>query len=523
MIVLGSGNDTLPGYNDSLWIDTDPILMVGNGYYDFQTNNPVRSTALTILKNGKTGIGTMAPEELLHIKSNTDSATLRINCTSGGTSKSRSKLQLFKGNAYGWEFQLDGTNYQDKLYLWSRKFAGNEAIRMTWLKDGRIGMATASPTAQLSLGEWDSGTAGTSGTNTQLKLSGKHDTRFNAAGFKLLIEGYDNDDITVTYPIYCKDEDSNIDFWLRSRNGVNGYPLLYLNGRAGIQKTSPEEAVDVNGKVQALGFTDLSDRRFKKDLESIPNAPDLLEQINGYRYYFRTAEFPERGFDDDRQIGLIAQEVEAVFPELVETNSDGFKAVRYDGLIPVLIEVMKEQQTTIKDQESGIRELELMVENQGSKVQMLEEELAAFQSPISILEEENEILKEENRLIKAELSQLREMVEQIKSCCEENTLQPSSNDNSQATTKQQAWLSQNQPNPFDQETEIQYFIPKETRKAELRISDTYGRVLDQFRILTREKGATVIQSSAYRAGTYFYSLILDGEIFETKKMVLLSP
>jgi hypothetical protein len=60
MIALGSLNDTLPGYEKSLWKDTDPILMVGNGY-------DIRSTALTILKNGNTGIATMAPKVKLHV------------------------------------------------------------------------------------------------------------------------------------------------------------------------------------------------------------------------------------------------------------------------------------------------------------------------------------------------------------------------------------------------------------------------------------------------------------------------
>nr|WP_321236981.1 tail fiber domain-containing protein [uncultured Psychroserpens sp.] len=64
----------------------------------------------------------------------------------------QSALKLFErgtGGDYGFEFQYDGA--PDKLYLWSRTFAGNEDIRMTWLKDGKIGMNDTSPDARLDI------------------------------------------------------------------------------------------------------------------------------------------------------------------------------------------------------------------------------------------------------------------------------------------------------------------------------------------------------------------------------------
>ena len=63
-----------------------------------------------------------------------------------------SSLKLFERGTsgdYGFEFEYDGS--PDKLYLWSRRFAGNEGIRMTWLKDGRVGIGTTSPYAKLDL------------------------------------------------------------------------------------------------------------------------------------------------------------------------------------------------------------------------------------------------------------------------------------------------------------------------------------------------------------------------------------
>lgn len=60
-----------------------------------------------------------------------------------------SSLKLFEAGDYGFEFEYDGQ--PDKLYLWSRTFAGNEGIRMTWLKDGKVGMNDTAPDARLDI------------------------------------------------------------------------------------------------------------------------------------------------------------------------------------------------------------------------------------------------------------------------------------------------------------------------------------------------------------------------------------
>ena len=63
-----------------------------------------------------------------------------------------SSLKLFERGTsgdFGFEFEYDGS--PDKFYLWSRGFSGNEGIRMTWLKDGRVGIGTTSPYAKLDL------------------------------------------------------------------------------------------------------------------------------------------------------------------------------------------------------------------------------------------------------------------------------------------------------------------------------------------------------------------------------------
>ncbi len=97
-----------------------------------------------------------------------------------------------------------------------------------------------------------------------------------------------------------------------------------------------------------------SDARIKKDKEVIENASEKLADINGFYYFLRRDEFPEKNYPSERQIGLIAQELEQIFPEAVGESSDGIKNVNYIMMVPVLIQAHKEQEQKIKRQEGEI-------------------------------------------------------------------------------------------------------------------------------------------------------------------------
>lgn len=97
-----------------------------------------------------------------------------------------------------------------------------------------------------------------------------------------------------------------------------------------------------NGHLYLTTLHESSDRRLKKDIQPLSNSLDNLNQLNGYAYHWKDDKRSDRG-----QIGVIAQEVQAVYPELVEENGEGMLAVSYSGLVPVLIEAVKEQQTQI--------------------------------------------------------------------------------------------------------------------------------------------------------------------------------
>jgi len=92
-----------------------------------------------------------------------------------------------------------------------------------------------------------------------------------------------------------------------------------------------------------------SDLRLKKNIDPVSNALGSILKLNGVKFDWRTEEFPEMGFTKAKQIGLIAQDVEKVIPELVNEGPNGYKSVDYSKIAPVLIEAIKEQQKMIDE------------------------------------------------------------------------------------------------------------------------------------------------------------------------------
>ena len=85
-----------------------------------------------------------------------------------------------------------------------------------------------------------------------------------------------------------------------------------------------------------------SDRRYKKDITPFGRVLKQVAALQPVHYFWRAADFPQQHFGDSRAYGLIAQDVEAVLPELVVTSEDGFKAVDYTKLPLLTIQAVKE-------------------------------------------------------------------------------------------------------------------------------------------------------------------------------------
>ena len=132
--------------------------------------------------------------------------------------------------------------------------------------------------------------------------------------------------------------------------GANNTNIITMNGGSGfvgIGTENPTQKLQVAGNILATGTITPSDRRFKEDIQLIPDPLEKIQQINGVTYHYKKNEFPANGFDDKEQVGVIAQEVEVVLPQIVYTDDKGYKAVDYSKLVPLLIESIKAQQKQI--------------------------------------------------------------------------------------------------------------------------------------------------------------------------------
>lgn len=106
-----------------------------------------------------------------------------------------------------------------------------------------------------------------------------------------------------------------------------------------------------SGIVRVVGaFENLSDERAKQDVRTIDNALSLVSALRGVRYRWKDGLDFAPNLPASEQLGVLAQEVERVLPELVSTAPDGTKSVAYLGLIPVLVEALHEAEARRVDE-----------------------------------------------------------------------------------------------------------------------------------------------------------------------------
>jgi hypothetical protein len=114
-----------------------------------------------------------------------------------------------------------------------------------------------------------------------------------------------------------------------------GSVLLYHNGSSKLETTST--GITVTGDVNST-----SDINLKKDIEVVTSSTEMLNQLRGVKFTWKQ--------NDERSVGVIAQEVEVILPELVK-GEEGDKSVNYSGLVGVLIEAVKELSARVDELE----------------------------------------------------------------------------------------------------------------------------------------------------------------------------
>ncbi|MCB0517078.1 MAG: tail fiber domain-containing protein [Chitinophagales bacterium] len=225
-----------------------------------------------------------------------------------------------------------------------------------------------------------------------------------------------------------------------------------------------------------------SDRRLKTDIEPLGNTLEKIMQLKPATYYYTDS----KEFATSKSVGFIAQEVEQVFPQSVRDVDNGYKGVVYDHFAVYAI--------------AAIQELNGKLETKTS---------------------ENEDLKKELTDVKNEITELRAMLQKMSSAMQNCCLSEKVDDISTATLNNSgARLEQNAPNPFYNKTIIQYYLPEDTRNANLQIVNIEGKVVKTISLDTTGYGTTTINGNDLAAGTYVYSLVINGKVSASKEMIL---
>ena len=127
--------------------------------------------------------------------------------------------------------------------------------------------------------------------------------------------------------------------------GENHYRNMVVlrDGYVGINTNTPSTDLHVNGDICYTGsIGTCSDLRYKRNVHTLDHALDKISHLRGVSFNWRRDEYPGYKFGDDEQIGLIAQEVKDIVPQIVNETGDGYYNVDYSKLTVLLVEAVKE-------------------------------------------------------------------------------------------------------------------------------------------------------------------------------------
>ena len=274
--------------------------------------------------------------------------------------------------------------------------------------------------------------------------------------------------------------------------GVYGEVRGFFNG-AGVFGTTTNQVPQINGKYAGYFYGDtyvtgtltagvvttLSDARYKSNIQQISStALAKISALNPVQYTMLSGEAialanteptdtaatmtmttSNEDLSKANQIhyGLLAQEVKELYPELVHEDSAGVMSINYTELIPLLIQA----------------------------VQDLSEQVSALSNSSSA------------------------------SARKQAPKQPDS-----TTEAVVATLYQNNPNPFTEATIISYIVPGEAQQASIYIYNMAGEQLNKYDISAFGEGYVTIRANELYAGTFLYSLVVDGKLIDTKQMII---
>lgn len=300
--VVGRFNDTIITSNTESWVDSDPLFIIGNG-----SAHDTRKNAMTVLKNGNVGINIAAPDAVLHVVAGSPSGGQHAGNAMMILDRNTSSSIQFSNPSNATASILSGnteTNIRSGIIFDVDSSvdirAGGNANRLAIYKNGNVGINWTAPAALLHL------KAKEASYNMHIRLDDYTSSDYGA----------------IVY-------DGSMKFRTFGTDDV--YQWRDFNSNTRMQLTSAGD-LSIDGTLSQA-----SDIRLKKNINPLQNSVQKLLLLSGYHYNWKDVTK-----NNELQTGLLAQEVEEQMPELVKTNEEGIKSVNYMGMIPYLVEAVKE-------------------------------------------------------------------------------------------------------------------------------------------------------------------------------------
>ncbi len=244
-------------------------------------------------------------------------------------------------------FAIDDATAEERIF---RLDAGAPASSLYVKSNGHLGLGTDNPQQDIHI---------VSGDYPNLRFDQDTNGGFDAqvweiGGDEIFFSIRDESSSTIPLQVGHKAPDNSL--------------VIDSLGNIGIGTLSPAFDLQVAGNVDVTGeLTAASDIQLKYNIENMTDALETIMELRPVNYLFKCQQFPEMKLSARKKIGLIAQEVEQVLPNLVSnktktTDVEGLehtlKSVNYIELIPLLVKGMQEQQETINQQAERIKVLE---------------------------------------------------------------------------------------------------------------------------------------------------------------------
>ena len=310
--------------------------------FDTQANGQSGSAQDVTLKGG--GAVVVRYINSTEIEIDVDSSQFALGSIDGHTDVDISTTAPTNGQALKW----NGTKFVPGDVAVSLTMDDLTDVNTAGISDGQAVIYQASSSSFIA---GDAGETYTAGTGLSLDVNNEFTN--TAPDQTVSLTGSGATSVSGTYPSFTiSSTDTNTDTTYSAGNGISlsgttfsvgaGSGLTQTTGGLGMSGSYTGNflltgAFTATGDITAFGT---SDKRLKTNISVIDNALDKINKISGYTFNWN--ELAEDKDQTLREAGVLAQEVEEVLPEVTTTREDGYKAVRYEKLVPLLIEAIKE-------------------------------------------------------------------------------------------------------------------------------------------------------------------------------------